>query len=161
MEPDTHAVLGDQENVLLVVRCLDLDQLVVLPQHNGLQAVLAHVLVLAHGRFLHHAALGGHKQVFVLIVLPHGNDRRDLLLRLKLEQVHDGRSPGRTARLGNLVCLQAVNPSRVGKAHHIVVVGGHQKVLNVVLLDGLHPLDALSAAVLGPEIVHVHALDVT
>ena len=42
-----------------------------------------------------------------------------------------------------------------------MVVGGHEKVLNIVLLNGLHPLDALAAAVLASEIVHIHPLDIS
>ena len=42
-----------------------------------------------------------------------------------------------------------------------MVVGSHKKVLNIVLLNGLHSLDALSATVLASEIVYVHTLDIT
>ena len=38
--------------------------------------------------------------------------------------------------------------------------GGHQQILDIVVLDGLHSLDALAAPVLGFEVVHRHALDV-
>ena len=36
----------------------------------------------------------------------------------------------------------------------------HEKVLNIILLNGLHSLDALAAPVLGLEIIHRHALDI-
>ena len=41
-----------------------------------------------------------------------------------------------------------------------MVIGGHQKVLDEVLLDGLHSLDPLAAPVLALEVVHGHPLDI-
>ena len=41
------------------------------------------------------------------------------------------------------------------------MVGGHEEILNVVIFNGLHALDALAAPVLALEIVHIHALDVS
>ena len=40
------------------------------------------------------------------------------------------------------------------------MVGGHEKVLDIVLLNGLHALDSLAASVLAPEIIYIHTLDV-
>ena len=37
----------------------------------------------------------------------------------------------------------------------------HEKILDEVLIDGLHSLDSLSTAVLALEIVHGHSLDVS
>ena len=42
-----------------------------------------------------------------------------------------------------------------------MVVRCHEKILDEVLIDGLHSLDSLSAAVLALEIVHGHSLDVS
>ena len=41
------------------------------------------------------------------------------------------------------------------------MVGGHEQILDIVFLNGLHSLDALAAAVLASEIVHIHPLDVS
>ena len=41
------------------------------------------------------------------------------------------------------------------------MVRGHEKILDEVLIDGLHSLDSLSAAILALEIVHGHSLDVS
>ncbi len=38
---------------------------------------------------------------------------------------------------------------------------GHKQIFDEVVLDGLHALNALAAAVLRTEIIHRHALDVT
>ena len=40
------------------------------------------------------------------------------------------------------------------------MVRGHEKILDEVLIDRLHSLDPLAAAVLALEIVHGHSLDV-
>ena len=40
------------------------------------------------------------------------------------------------------------------------MVGGHEKVLDIILLNGLHALDSLAASVLAPEIIYIHTLDV-
>ena len=40
------------------------------------------------------------------------------------------------------------------------VSGGHHQILDVILIDGLHALDTLAAAVLALEIVGGHTLDV-
>ena len=42
-----------------------------------------------------------------------------------------------------------------------MVVRCHEKILDEVLIDGLHSLDSLSAAILALEIVHGHSLDVS
>ena len=40
------------------------------------------------------------------------------------------------------------------------MVGGHQKIFNVIFFNGLHSLDSFSAAVLVLKIVHRHSLDI-
>ena len=42
-----------------------------------------------------------------------------------------------------------------------MVVRCHEKIFDEVLIDGLHSLDSLSAAILALEIVHGHSLDVS
>ncbi len=119
------------------------------------------MLILNHRRFLDHAVFGSHEQIFVIVEFTHGDNGRNLFLRHQLQKVYNSRSPGRTSCLRYLICLQTVYASGIGKEHHIVMVGGHEKVLNIVLLNGLHALDSLTSPVLAPEIIHVHALDIT
>ena len=37
----------------------------------------------------------------------------------------------------------------------------HEKIFNIVFIDGLHTLDTLAAAILGLEIVNCHSLDIS
>ena len=41
-----------------------------------------------------------------------------------------------------------------------MVGGGHQKLFNIILFNGLHPFNALSAPVLAAEMINAHAFDV-
>ena len=118
------------------------------------------MLILHHRCFLDHAVSGSHEQIFVIVKFTHGDNGRNLLLRHQLKKVYNSRSPGCTSCLRYLICLQTVHASGIGKEHHIVMVGGHEKVLDIVLLNGLHALDSLAASVLAPEIIYIHTLDV-
>ena len=40
------------------------------------------------------------------------------------------------------------------------MVRGHKEILDIILLDGLHPLDPFSPSVLGSKIIDVHPLDI-
>ncbi len=42
-----------------------------------------------------------------------------------------------------------------------MVGGRHKQILDVILIDGLHTLDSLSATVLRLEIIHRHSLDIS
>ena len=80
---------------------------------------------------------------------------------MQLQQVDDRRSARRPARLRNLIALQPVHSSLVCKEHQVMVCARHKQLLDVVIIDRLHPLDALAAAVLAPEIIRRHALDIS
>src|SRR5699024_11086390 len=56
---------------------------------------------------------------------------------------------------------QAVHLSHVGEEHQEMVGGGHQKLLDVIILNSLHALDTFAAQVLAAEIVDGHPLDIT
>ena len=40
------------------------------------------------------------------------------------------------------------------------MVGGHNQIFDIILIDGLHSLDSLTASVLAPKVVHGHSLDI-
>ena len=56
-EANAHALAGAHQDFVVSVGQRHVDQLVLLRQHDGNQAVLAQVLELGHRRFLDHAAL--------------------------------------------------------------------------------------------------------
>ena len=160
MEPDALPLLRDQENILGIVGCFYFDQLILFLQDNSLQAVLADVLILLHRSFLHHTTTCSHEQIVSLMVFLHWNDRRDLLLRLQLQEIDDGGSAGCTAALRDRISLQAVYTALVSKEHNVIVGLGQQQILNIILIDGLHALDSLTASVLVFKIVHAHTFDI-
>ena len=121
MEPDALAFLRYQEDIFGVIRCLYLDQLIIFLQNNGLQSILADVLILLHRSLLDHAAAGSHKQIIRLMIFLHRDHGCNLLLRLKLQKIDDGRSARRTAALRDCVCLQTVDTALVGKEHDVVM----------------------------------------
>ena len=162
MEADAHSLLGNKNNILIVVGRLDFDQLIAFPERDGLQAVLSDVLVLADPAALYDTGFCGHEQILVVFVqLFHGDKGGYLLVLLQRNQVDDRRSSGCSSRFRNLVGLKPVHPSPVGKEHQAVEIGRHQQVIQIILIDGGHAADSLSAAVLALEIIGGHSLDVT
>ena len=85
----------------------------------------------------------------------------DLFSRCKLQQVDDRSSSGCTAGLRNLICLQSVYTSGIGKEHEIMMGCSHQQLFNIIVLNGLHTLDSSAATVLTAEVINRHTLDVT
>ena len=160
MEADAHAKFRDQEDILLVVRVLDLDQLVVFPQIDGQKAGLLHIGVFLDRGLFHQSVPGGHEEIFAFAVVPDGNDGCDLFSRLQGQKIDDRRAPGGPAGLRNLVSLQAVHLSGIRKEQKIMMRRSHHQILDVVVADGLHSLDALAAPVLAAEIIRRHPLDV-
>lgn len=146
--------------ILIVIGVLHLDQLVAVTEINGYQAGLLHVGVFPDGGFLHQTILGGHEEVLAFLVLFDRNDRGNLLARLQGQEIDNSGSAGGSAGLGNLVAFQAVHLTGVRKEHDVMVSGGHHQILDVILIDGLHALDTLAAAVLALEIVGGHTLNV-
>ena len=95
-----------------------------------------------------------------LLIFAHWNNSGNLLSRLQLEKVDNRRSSCGSGRLRNLVCFQTVDSSRIRKEHEVMMGRRHQKLLDVVVLDGLHALDSLAAAVLAAEVVNGHTFDI-
>ena len=161
LKADAHAFLCHKEDILGIVCCLYFDQFIVIAQYNRLQSVLTHIFVFQHRSLLYHTLLCGHEQVFVFIQFTHWDNSGNLFSRLHLQQIYNGCSAGSTSCFRDLICLDPVYTACIGKEHHIVMIGRHKKVLNVILLNGLHSLNAFTSTVLTSEIVYVHTLDVT
>ena len=67
METDTHTFLRYQEDVLGIVRCLNLDQFILFLQNNRLQTRLPDIGVFFHRGFLYHALFRCHEKIFLII----------------------------------------------------------------------------------------------
>ena len=78
----------------------------------------------------------------------HGDTRRDLLARLKRENVDQIRALGRAACLRDLIALAAVHLAEVREEEDIIMCGGGEHTLYEVLLLRRHARDASAAALL-------------
>ena len=105
LKADAHSLLGYQENILLIVCSLYFNEFVSLFQYNSLKSVFAYIAVLYHRGFLYHTLFGCHKEILILIKLPHGNNGSNLFSRLKLQKVYNSGSSSSAACLRNLICL--------------------------------------------------------
>ncbi len=160
VEADALTELSHQDDVVLVVGQLDLDELVVLAKVDSCEAVLADVLVIGDLCLFNYAAPGGHEEVLIILIFLDGNHGGNLLFGLQLQEVYNRGAASRARALGNLIGLHAIYAAHVREEHKVVVRGRHHHLGDIVVLDGLHALDALAAAVLALEVIHVHALDV-
>ena len=160
VEPDRISLPCCQEDILIAVRELNLDQIISLSEGDGCQAVLSDMAESSHAGLFYQALLRRHEDIMFIVEFPDRDDRRDLLFRLQLEEIDDGGASGRTAGLRDLVGFQPVDPSHVRKEHQEIVGHGHEQLLDIIVLDGLHALDSLAAPVLGTEVVRGHPLDI-
>ena len=160
MESDTHTFLCDQENIFGIIGSLNFDQFIVITKYNRLKTVLADIAVFLHRSLLNHTIAGCHEEIFLIIDLLHRNDGCDLLAWHQRKQIHDGSTSGSASCLRNLVSLQTVYASLVGKEHHIMMGCGHQQIFDIIFLNSLHALDSLAAAVLALEIIAGHSLNI-
>ena len=161
MESDTLSVFCHKENVIVIVCDLNFDQFIIFTKGNGCKSGLSYICIIFDRCFLSDTILGRHEQIFIIFVLFDRNDGCNLFTWCKLEQVDDGCSSCGTACLRNLVCFDTIYFTGIGKEHQIMVGGGHKQLFDVIVVNGLHSLDALAAAVLRTEIICAHTFDVT
>ena len=105
LKADGKAVFCGKEDILRIVSHLYLNELVVLTEEDGLEAGLSHIGVFFHAGLFHHTVLCGHHQIFFIVDLLHGDRRRYLFSRLKLEKINNGCAPGRSSGLRDLIGL--------------------------------------------------------
>ena len=154
------AVSGDQDNVFVIIGQLYFNQFIVFTQTDRAQAGFADIGVFQDRCLFYDPFFGSHKQIFAFSVVLNRNQGCDLFAWLQLQDIDNRRPSGCAARFRYFIAFHAVNASGVGKKHQVMVGSRHQKVFDVVVLDGLHPLNAAPAAVLAAEIVHAHPLDI-
>ena len=160
IEADRHTLLCDEHNILLLVRALNSDQLVALAKSDRDQADLTDIRVLGKSRGLDDTALRSHQQIAVEIKTSYCDGRRNMLIRLKLEQVDDRGASRGTRCLRDLISLQSVNTSLIREEQDKVMIRRHEELFDEIIVYYRHALDSLAAAVLRLEIVGCHSLDV-
>ena len=89
----------------MTIRSLYFYQLIIFQQRYGNQARLSYIGEIPHFCFLYQSAPSHHKQIIIIPDFPDGNNSRNPLARGKLNQVYDGRPPGRTPGFRNLISL--------------------------------------------------------
>ena len=101
---------------------------------------------------LDRALAGAHHDELLLFLLReflHREERRDLLVRFQLDQVHDRLALAARADVGHLVDLEPVGPAAVREDHDVGVRRRDEEVADVVLLARPHADAPLAAAALG------------
>ena len=147
-EADGLAQLGQHEDVVAPVGGDDLDQLVAVLEVDGDDARAQRRVVLVELRLLHLALLGGEEEERLGLVVAGVDDRLDVLVGLELEQVDDRRAARGALLLGDLVRLEAVDPSQVAEEQQVGVGGGGEDVGDVVVVAEVGAGDALAASAL-------------
>ena len=161
IEPDTLPILGNKNNILGAVGKFHFNQFIVILQSNSSQTGFSDIFIIRNRRFLYKSLFGCHEQIMSLFIPVNRNYSRNFFTRLKLQQIDDCRTAGRPACFRYLIGLKPVNLARIGKEHQIMVGSGHQKFFYIVILYGLHSLDALSSTVLAAEIIYRHPLNIS
>ena len=159
-EADGIAVGRGQHDVAVLTDGPHHHQLVVLAQAHGHEAALAAAGIERGRGALDHAAPGHEEEVLVLGELAHGQHRGDPLPFLQGQQVVDVHALGRAAALGHLMHLELVHAALVGEQAQVLVVGGGQELLHIVVIGGVQGRDALAAALLLLVVLQAGALHV-
>ena len=153
--------MGGDEDFLVSVGLPDLDELVVLLQRQSADSVVPEVLQRRNGQTLHRAVPGDHGEEPVLVGDVTGVDHGGhLLVAVHLKDVDDVAAPGGAARLRDLIALLAEHPALVGEEENMVVGGGGEHGVHVVLLPCGHGLLAHAALALRRVLAGAGALDV-
>ena len=161
METDTLSVLGYKNNISFVVCDLNLDQFIILAECNCGKSCLSYICVIQDRGLLHKTFLGCHEQIISFFEFLDRNHGSDLLIRLKLKDVDDRCTTGSSSCFRNLISLQAITASGIGKEHNVLVCIGHEQLFYIVFIQSLHTLDTLSATVLALEGIITHSLNVS
>ena len=158
---DTHATFCNKENFLLSVCHLDFNQFILFPKTDRLKPCFADICIFGQAGLLDNSLLGSHDQIVVAFKFLHRDHSRNLFSRLELQKIDDRRSPRCSSRLRNLICLQAICPSIIGKEHNVVMGRRRKYFFYEIFFQRLHSLDSLAAPVLAPEIINGHTLDIS
>ena len=141
----------------------DGDEPVALAQVDGAQSHAPDVRKRRQRHALDDALAGDEHEIALVLALDRRqrHERRDVLVRVKLQKVYDVRSLRRAGRRGNLIALHAENAAHIGeKQHRIVRFRDEHRRHGVLLAQGLAGY-AASAAPLGTVGRHGQALDIT
>ena len=85
----------------------------------------------------------------------------NLLSRLELQDIDDGRTSCRSPGLGNFIGLYPIYLTGICKEHQIMVGGCHQKFFDIIIVYRFHSFDTLTSTILTVEIINAHSFDIS
>ena len=162
-EADGKTVAGGDHDVLVTFCRYDGNELVTLVEGDRPDADVAQVLQRGLADALDRAVFGDEEQVLVLLIASaadHGADLFVLIADLDGQDVHDVRAAGIPSRFGDLVALAHEDAALRGKEQDVVMCGGGEDRLDVVLFLCRHGAHALAAAALGTVLADRQTLDI-
>src|SRR2546422_318473 len=160
LEADRLAVARGGDRLARAVRQANADHLVALLERDGDDARGPGARVLHEIRLLDQAATRREEHVAPFLELAHGQEGRELLLRLQAEHVRDAPPAPRAAGRGDLVDLQPDPLPRGGEKREVGARGDNEEVLDEVCLGRAAPDPAAPAAALRAVEGHGIPLDV-
>ena len=161
METDALTILRNENNISFIIRNLNFDQFIILTECDRSKSCLSYICVIQDRRLLNKTFLGCHEQIVTFLEILDWNHCCDLLIRLKLKDVDNCCTSGSSSCFRNLISLQAIAASGIGKEHNILVSIGHKQLFYIVFIQSLHTLDTLAATILALESIVAHSLNVS
>ena len=158
---DTLSIFCKHKDIFVVISNLNLDQLVIISKTDRCKSRFTDILIILDWSFLYNTFSCCHEKIFLVFIFLNRNHCRNLFFRLEWQDIHDRSATGSTACLWNLICLDAVYTSHVGKEHQIMMGCGHEHLNNIIILNGFHSLNAFTTTILGFEIIGAHTLDIS
>ena len=153
METNTLPVFRYQEDITVSVCQLHLDQLILVLEVDRSKSGFTDIPEIVERGLFHDTALRCHKEESAVLVFFHRDQRRNGLLWLELQEVHNRKSSGSPAGFGDLIGFDPVYASEIRKEQEIPMGNRHEQLIDVVIIDGLHSFDPVSATVLCPEMI--------
>ena len=156
-ETDCLAFRGKQHDILLAIRDRYPDQVIIPLQFNGNQATAAGPGKCRQFHFFHSAIAGSHKDKLAFLIFPQWQYRRDLFRLGEGQNIDYGPPAGLAPALGQLINLEPVHFTFIGKTENGVVGAGHHQMFNIVFVFYLGGRLAPATAALG--LVGIDGLD--
>lgn len=152
VEADGHAAPRRDDQLAGAVGLADPGEFVPVVQPDRDESHAADVAVGRQRGALDHAPARDHHEiavVHVVLVRPHLDERRHLLVGIHLQEVDDVGAARGAGALADLIALEPEAPALGGEEHDIVVGGADEELLHKVLLPPRHARNAAAAAPLG------------
>ena len=160
METHRHSLFRNNDDVIVCTGFLDFNQSIPILNGNCIDAVGPDIGKLSAPCLLHDSVSRHHEEILVITDALNRDQRRYLLIRIQLKKIYNCSSARGSGGFRNLVGLQLIDTAFGCENKECVLDGGHQKILYIIVINRMCPLDSPSAAVLCTELVCGGSLDV-